>query len=109
MKEILTMKISANYTKTQTWNKDLKAGDKLEGLYTHKEVFEGKFGQSTKYVVKFDGDDWGVYGSASLDRQFANIPEGSYVWIEYQGEVQTKNGRTVKQYKVEYDTDIKSI
>lgn len=102
------MKKSAQYTKTQTWNKDLKAGDKLEGVYTKKETFEGKFGESTKYVVRFDGDDWGVYGSASLDRQFKNIPEGSYVWIEYKGEAQSKNGRIVKEYVVEYDDEFQA-
>ena len=99
------MKQSASFTKTETWNKDLNFGDKLEGVYTKKEIFMGKFGESVKYVINFEGKDFGVYGSASLDRQFANIPEGSYVWIEYQGEVQTKNGRTVKQYKVEFDSE----
>ena len=102
------MKKSAQYIKTQTWNKDLNAGDKLEGVYTKKETFEGKFGESTKYVIRFDGDDWGVYGSASLDRQFKNIPEGSYVWIEYKGETQSKNGRTVKEYVVEYDDEFQA-
>ena len=99
------MRQSAQYTKTQTWNKDLNPGDKLQGFYTKKETFEGKFGESTKYVINFDGDDWGVYGSASLDRQFKNIPEGAYVWIEYKGEVQSKNGRTVKEYVVDFDPE----
>ena len=99
------MRQTAQYTKTETWNKDLNPGDKIEGYYTKKEVFEGKFGESIKYVITFDGQAWGVYGSASLNRQFKNIPEGSYVWIEYKGEVQSKNGRTVKEYTVEYDTE----
>ena len=99
------MRQSAQFTKTQTWNKDLNAGDKIEGYYVKKEVFEGKFGLSIKYVIRFDDEEWGVYGSASLNRQFKNIPEGAYVWIEYKGEVQSKNGRTVKEYTVDFDTE----
>ena len=90
---------------TTTWNKDLTKGDKLEGLYVRKETFDGKFGESTKYVIKNDNGDFGVFSSASLDRQFKNIPQGSYVWIEYDGEVISKNGRPVKQYIVEYDDE----
>lgn len=92
-------------TKTITWNKDLKIGDKLEGVYTSKETFEGKFGQTTKYVIHNDEGDFGVYSSASLDRQFKVVPEGSYVWLEYNGEVTSSNGRPVKSYTVDYDDE----
>lgn len=91
--------------KTITWNKDLKKGDSIEGVYTQKEVFMGKYGESTKYIVHNDDGDFGVYSSASLDRQFNIIPEGSYVWIVYDGEVISKNGRPVKQYSVDYDDE----
>lgn len=93
------------YIETTTWNKDLKIGDKLEGFYVSKDVFQGKFGETAKYVIHNDKGDFGVYSSASLDRQFKNIPEGSYVWIEYTGEVTSKNGRPVKSYVVEYDDE----
>lgn len=93
--------------KTTTWNKDLKKGDKIEGVYIQKEVFMGKYGESIKYVVRNSAGDFGVYSSASLDRQFINVPEGSYVWIEYNGEVTSKNGRPVKEYIVEYDDEYK--
>lgn len=92
---------------TTTWNKDLSKGDKLEGVYIRKEIFDGKYGQSTKYVIKNNDGDFGVFSSASLDRQFKNIPEGSYVWIEFNGEVISKNGRPVKDYTVEYDDEYK--
>lgn len=46
-----------------------------------------------------------MFSSASLDRQFKNVPVGSYVWIEYEGEVTSKNGRPVKQYSVDYDDE----
>ena len=96
---------SKAYIETTTWNKDLSKGDTLEGGYVSKEVFQGKFGESIKYVIKNDEGNFGVFSSASLDRQFKNIPEGSYVWIEYDGEVISKNGRPVKQYNVDFDDE----
>lgn len=97
---------SSNYEKTTTWNTNLNIGDKLEGVYESKEEFEGNFGHTTKYVIKAqDGIKYGVYGSASLNRQFNNIPEGSYVWIEYTGETTSQNGRIVKTYAVDYDDE----
>ena len=102
------MRISATNTKSNAtiWNKDLKVGDKLEGQYVANETFEGKFGLTNKYVViAQDGTEYAVFGSASIDRQFAKIKPFSYVWIEYTGEEKTKNGRTVKTYKIDYDPE----
>ena len=97
---------SQSFEKTTTWNTNLSVGDKLEGVYESKEEFEGNFGQTVKYVVVAeDGTKYGVYGSASLNRQFNRIPEGSYVWIEYTGETTSQNGRIVKTYTVDYDDE----
>lgn len=97
---------SQSYEKTTTWNTNLNFGDKLEGVYETKEEFEGNFGLTTKYVITAaDGTKYGVYGSASLNRQFAKIPTGSYVWLEYTGEVTSQNGRIVKTYNVDYDDE----
>lgn len=91
---------------TDTWNKDLNPGDKIEGVYTKKEMIKTQFGESEKYVIVTPDDKkMGVFSSASLERQFANVPEGSYVWIEYKGEETSKNGRPVKSYIVEYDDE----
>lgn len=93
---------------TETWNKDLVAGAKIEGQYIKKEVIKTQFGESEKYVIETaDGNKMGIYSSSSLTRQFANVPEGSYVWIEYKGEETSKNGRPVKVYVVEYDDEYK--
>lgn len=103
------MRKSANQTFEilPTWNTNLNIGDKLEGVYESKEEFEGNFGHTTKYVITApDETKYGVYGSASLNRQFSKIPTGSYVWIEYTGEVTTQNGRIVKNYNVEYDDEL---
>lgn len=105
------MRKSANQTfeKTVTWNTNLNIGDKLEGVYLTKEEFEGNFGSTVKYVIlAADGTKYGVYGSASLNRQFARIPEGSYVWIEYTGETTSQNSRIVKTYTVDYDDEYKA-
>ena len=104
------MRKSANttYEKTTTWNTNLTICDKLEGVYESKDEFEGNYGLTTKYVIKsIDGTKYGVYGSASLNRQFAKIPTGSYVWIEYTGEITSQTGRIVKTYTVEYDDEFK--
>lgn len=95
------------FEKTTTWNTNLSIGDKLEGVYITKEEFEGNYGHTTKYIISAqDGTiKYGVYGSASLNRQFSKIPEGSYVWIEYTGETTSQNGRIVKTYKVDYDDE----
>lgn len=93
---------------TDTWNKDLNPGDKIEGVYIKKEMIKTQFGDSEKYVIETpEGKKMGVFSSASLERQFANVPEGSYVWIEYKGEETSKNGRPVKSYEVEYDDEYK--
>lgn len=103
------MRKSANttYEKTLTWNTNLSIGDKLEGVYESKDEFKGKYeGLTTKYVITTqDGTKYGVYGSASLNRQFAKIPTGSYVWIEYTGETTSQNGRIVKTYNVDFDDE----
>ena len=97
---------NATYEKTTTWNTNLSAGDKLEGIYESKDEFEGNFGHTVKYVIAApDGVKYGVYGSASLNRQFAKIPAGSYVWIEYTGETTSQNCRIVKTYSVDFDDE----
>lgn len=97
---------SQTYEKTTTWNKNLNVGDKLEGVYESKDEFVGNFGPTVKYVIAApDGTKYGVYGSASLNRQFAHIPTGSYVWIEYTGETTSQKGRTVKTFTCEYDDE----
>ena len=97
---------SQNYEKTETWNKGLNVGDKIEGVYLMKDEFEGNYGDTIKYIIQIaDGTKYGVYGSASLNRQFNRVPVGSYVWIEYTGETISTNGRTVKTFNVEYDDE----
>lgn len=97
---------SESFEKTTTWNTNLNIGDKLEGVYESKDEFEGNYGATTKYVITAqDGTKYGVYGSASLNRQFSKVPVGSYVWIEYTGETTSQNGRIVKTYIVDYDDE----
>lgn len=93
----------------QTWNKNLEPGATLEGVYLKQEIYSGQYGETKKYVIETkDGNKWAVFASASLGNQFNNIPEGSYVWITYKGEEQTKSGRPVKAYSVDYDDEYKA-
>ena len=90
------------------WNtKDIQAGDTIEGYYLIKENFVSQYGETACYVIESEGINYGIYSSASLDRQFANVPQGCYVWVKYNGEVKSKNGRTVKDYSVDYDDEIR--
>ena len=93
---------------TKIWNtKELSVGDKIEGRYLKSEQVKSDFGENIKYVIQTaDGEKFGIFGSASLNNQFNNVPVNSYVWVEYNGEVKSKNGRTVKQYTVEYDDEV---
>lgn len=95
--------VSLNYEKTTTW-KPTNEGDKLEGVYVRKEEFEYNGKPTVKYVVESNGELYGLYGAA-LKRQFAQIPEGSYVWIEFTGKASTKNNFTVNTFKVDYDDE----
>lgn len=91
---------------TKTWNKDLTAGDTLEGTFIKTEVYEGNYGDTEKYIIETPtGEKMGVFATASLTRQFNQILEGAYVWIVYKGEETTKSGRKVKVYEVDYDDD----
>lgn len=95
---------------TLTWNKDLKVGDTIEGIFEKEEVYQGQYGESKKYIiVTKDGQKHGVYGTASLDRQFNNVPEGVLVKITYKGEVSSKSGRPVKNFLVEFDDEVTSL
>ena len=95
------------FEKTITWNTNLTPGATLEGRYIQKDEFDGNYGKTVKYIIEApDKTKYGVYGSASLNRQFNNVPEGSYVYIEYTGEITSSNGRIVKTYVVEYDDEI---
>lgn len=97
---------NSNIVETTIWNKDLNEGATIEGVYTFNAPVNGKFGETIKYVVVDpNGKAWAIFGSASLNRQFAKVPEGSYVWISYDGTETSKNGRTVKIYSVDYDDE----
>lgn len=97
---------NTNIIETTIWNQELSEGASIEGVYKFNAPVKTKFGESIKYVViDPSGKAWAIFGSASLNRQFAKIPEGSYVWITYDGTETTKNGRTVKIFNVDYDDE----
>lgn len=104
------MRKSANkkFIETTPWNtKDLVEGSTLEGKYVSSETFIGNYGETTKYIVEAsDGTNYGIYSTASIDRQFKNIPEGSYVWITFRGLEKSKNGREVKVFDIDFDDEL---
>ena len=48
-----------------------------------------------------------IMGQADIRRKFEQIPVGSYVWVEFTGFKETDNG-AMKEYKVEFDPDMKA-
>lgn len=99
---------SATPTFNITWNnKDIQEGATLEGYYIGKAIVTGQYGQKTKYTIETkDGTLYDVFSTTTLERQFNNVPEGVYVWVTFQGETKSKNGRNVKLYSVEFDDEI---
>lgn len=97
-----------NIERNRNWNKELTVGAVLEGVYIQSEEFEGNFGPSIKYTIEASGtkEHVDVYATASLKRQFAKIPTGSFVRITYKGEQPSKKtGFNVKIFEVEYDDE----
>lgn len=100
-------KANEETTRNRTWNKDLSAGSVLEGVYVESKEVEGQYGKNIKYVIKENGTNElvDVFSSATLKRQFDNIPVESFVRISYKGDETTKNGYKVKIFEVEYDDE----
>lgn len=80
-----------------TWDKK----DPIQGLYVAKKINVGSH-NSNMYMIKVDGEQVGVWGSAVLDGRFEEIPVGSEVRIEHLGEVTGRNGTKYVDYKVQY-------
>lgn len=93
-----------NYEKLAKWN--YESSPKIEGVYLDKLKYDGKFGPTELYVLDVNGVNYAVYTLTTLKNQFDRVPIGSYVWIEYLGEKQSKNtNRTFKDFKVEFDDE----
>ena len=91
----------ASYDNSEVWNKkgEISVGDKLEGFYIEHQTFTSKFGEGD---VKKK-----IMGQADIRRKFEQIPVSSYVWVEFTGFKETDNG-AMKEYKVEFDPDMKA-
>jgi len=76
-----------------------KIGDKLEG--TVVGTFMGKFGVVTK--IKNNDKVFGTPSHNVLQSKMAQVPIGSYVWIELVDIKDTDKGNPMRVYKVEYE------
>lgn len=100
----------ASYDDSEVWNKkgEISVGDKLEGFYIEHQTFTSKFGEGDAYIILCEDDvKKKIMGQADIRRKFEQIPVGSYVWVEFVGFTETKNG-AMKEYKVEFDPDMKA-
>src|SRR5690349_7224766 len=76
-----------------------KAGDKHEGVYQGTKVLDPQY--KPLYIV---GDKL-VKSTAKTEAAFKNIKMGAYVWIEFQGKVAIKGGKTVNNFKIDQDPE----
>ena len=77
-------------------------GDKHEGIYS------GTRSLDPQYKPLFIVGDKLVKSTAQIERAFATIPVGSYVWLEFKGKVAIKGGKTINTFKIENDPDLKA-
>lgn len=85
-------------------------GDTLEGTYHGYNIVPDGRGQTFKsHKFKEDGaEEYDGISGAMIDQKMERIPKGTYVWVTYLGEVQTKNGKA-KDFKVECDSTVKLL
>lgn len=50
-----------------------------------------------------DGEPFGLWGSGGLDKRLAEVPNGSFVRVLYEGKTDLDGGRTARQYRVWVD------
>lgn len=92
----------------EIWNKKnaLKQGDTLEGVYISSNTSEGKFGESTFYIIRKDDDtELSVAGSADIRGKMSQIEPGKRVRLTFAGYEETDKGNPMKKYIVEVDED----
>lgn len=76
-------------------HKFTKVGEQIEGVY--KGVHQGKQGYRPLVAI----GDVVITQTAQIEQYFADIPEGSYVWVTFQGKVAFKD-KTVNNFDVEF-------
>ena len=72
---------------TETWNKDLEIGAKIEGTYIKKEIIKNQFGESEKYVI--ETKDTVLYKVLDMDSNvlFEGTEKYSSIYVGVDGEL----------------------
>lgn len=78
-------------------------GIPLEGKIVSRESGKGQDGKSTLYNLSTAAGAVTFWGSAVLDNNLKNIPDGVLVRITYLGMAKGKAGRNYKNYSIEVD------
>lgn len=87
-------------------------GEEIEGFYKgYDEVPSGR--NDNKYfrsyrILPEGSEEMRSVSGAMLKNAIERIPTGTYIWITYLGETETKNG-TAKNYKVEAEEGTKLL
>lgn len=98
---------STNFTERKIWNTkgSLKEGDELEGYYVAHRNINTKFGPAEVFDIDAkDGQAYTIMGSAGIRHKMLTVPTSAYVWVKYNGKVETDNG-SMNDYTIDYDDE----
>jgi hypothetical protein len=85
-------------TNSDVWDREKD----LEGIFVKMETGIGA-NNSKMYTIKTEEGEVKAWGSTVLDDKLANVPEGTYVKIEYEGKLKSKKGTDYHSFKVFID------
>ncbi len=80
----------------------IKPGKVVEAYYLG--IVKTTNSQFHKFSKK-DGEEFGIWGSAVLNRKLSFVPGGCYVWISCLGKKKGGNGFYYYDFNVEYDDE----
>lgn len=76
-----------------------KEGETIEGYLTGTKDGQGQEGNSCIHSIKTkDGEFINFWGSKVIDEALAEVPFGTYVYIDYHGKRKSKNGGKAYHY-----------
>ena len=94
--------VTTDHDVHETW--DFDSNPVLKGTITRIAEVNTKtrFGEretTVMNVVDDNGEVWALWESANMKELFANAREGFKVWVQYLGQMELTDGRTMKKFK----------
>src|SRR5512133_815597 len=76
--------------------------EELIGIFVRLKTKVGVHASNVYVVRKDDGSEVGIWGSTVINGRFEEIPVGSKISIQANGEVKSKSGSKYKDYRIKY-------